>query len=299
MAISIGGTVVIDDSRNIVNVNDIRVGVVTITGSTGNIQTPGTITGAGFGVAGTDFSVSPSAGATNISPADLKSIILSFPTSVTRGTGNVRVSVGSTNGTSIRTYNAATAPEITVLNNTWAISMGATSFGTPSAAPVLPGFSTVFLVVPSTAIQGFAGLNTTGASSYSFRTSGAFLGASILGGRLICQSGGVQWIVAPSASEVSRTWDNRNDANTRAQAVSGCTGWFVPSMNQLQNPGYCCRIYWDSFSATDYWSSSDACAPESCGCASSMYFNSGGRHGGANSYKTQTKCVRSFRCVTY
>ena len=55
MAISIGGTVVIDDSRNIVNVNDIRVGLVTITGSTGNIQTPGTITGAGFSVFSPSF----------------------------------------------------------------------------------------------------------------------------------------------------------------------------------------------------------------------------------------------------
>jgi hypothetical protein len=296
MAISIGGTVVIDDSRNIVNVNDIRVGLVTITGSTGNIQTPGTITGAGFGVAGTDFSVSPSAGATNISPADLKSIILSFPTSVTRGTGNVRVSVGSTNGTSIRTYNAATAPEITVLNNTWAISMGVTSSGTPSAAPVLPGFSTVFLVVPSTAIQGFVGLNTTGASSYSFKTSGAFLGAFSGGGYIICQAAALQWIVSPYAAEVSRTWHQRNESNTRAQQVSGCTGWFVPTCSQMQNPGFLCRSFWGPspcFSSTIYWSSSE-CTPSYGQCHD---FASDGV--GRGTLKDFTKCVRSFRCVTY
>ena len=296
MAISIGGTVVIDDSRNIVNVNDIRVGLVTITGSTGNIQTPGTITGAGYSVSGVGFTSFPGAGATNISPADLKSIILSFPTSVTRGTGNVRVSVGSTNGTSIRTYNAATAPEITVLNNTWAISMGVTSSGTPSAAPVLPGFSTVFLVVPSTAIQGFVGLNTTGASSYSFKTAGAFLGANILGGYLICQSAGVQWIVAPSSSEISRDWHTRDNANTVAQACSGCTGWFVPTCGVLQNPGFCCRVYWDSYAASPnkrYWSST-----ETNDCAWSVNLTNGvDSSGGA--FKGHENCVRSFRCVTY
>jgi len=294
MAISIGGTVVIDDSRNIVNVNDIRVGVVTITGSSGNIETPGTIRGGGFGVAGTGFSVSPAAGTTNVSPTDVGSIILSFPTSVTRGTGTVRLSVGSTNGTTIKSYNAATAPEIVVLNNTWSISIGVTGFGGPTPAPVLPGFSTVFLVVPSTAIQGFAGLNTTGGSSYSFRTEGAFLGASILGGRLICQSGGVQWIVAPSASEVSRTWYLRDDANTRAQQVSGCTGWFVPTREQLQNPGYTCRTFWDSFSAAPafYWSSTE-------GNATAAYRVSVSFGNPQAVTKPFVHCVRAFRCVTY
>ena len=44
MAIKISGCTVIDNSRNITNANNMCVGVVTMTGSTGNIQTPGTIT---------------------------------------------------------------------------------------------------------------------------------------------------------------------------------------------------------------------------------------------------------------
>jgi hypothetical protein len=67
---------------------------------------------------------------------------------------------------------------------------------------------------------------------------------SFEGGNLICISSGVYWIVAPGSSEVARTWYLRNDANTTAQSVSGCTGWFVPTCAQLQNPGYCCRTFW-------------------------------------------------------
>lgn len=298
MAISIGGTVVIDDSRNIVNVNDIRVGLVTITGSTGNIQTPGTITGAGYSVSGVGFTVFPGAG-TSVTPVEIASIILSFPTSVIRGTGTVTLRTVSAGGTAFKTYNAATAPEITVLNNTWAVSVASTTYNSAITAPVLPPGKQIFLVIPSTAINGFVGLNTTGASSYSFNTKDvANLGDPSGGGFVICKSGGTQWIVSPYSAEVSRSWYNRSDANTRAQQVSGCTAWYVPfgsfTALELYNPGWICRQFWDAYSNSIYWSNTEFNANR----AGNICFQFNG-WGSPHVTKSAICCVRAFRCVSY
>ena len=122
------------------------------------------------------------------------------------------------------------------------------------------------------------------------------LGACIpqLGGsRIICKNGGLAWLVAPISTEVSRDWYCREDAVTRAIAVTSLTtGWFVPCIGQLQNPGYLCRSFWDSYSSTLYWSSTESTSNSACG----MTFANGGPYG-AN--KTGTRCVRAFRCVTY
>lgn len=112
------------------------------------------------------------------------------------------------------------------------------------------------------------------------------------GGNLICRASSINWIASPYTSEVSRTWYCRNDANTRAQQVSGCTGWFIPTIEQLSNPGFTCRTYWDSYSFTTYWSSTE-CSVNYVPCIN--FFNGGG---GCNP-KSISTCVRSFRCVTY
>lgn len=111
----------------------------------------------------------------------------------------------------------------------------------------------------------------------------------LFGGYLICCAASVKWIVAPVDAEVARTWYNIGDANTRAQAVTGCTGWFVPSVGQLQNPGYSCLSYWDS-GFSGYWSSQ---AFHNYGC------HVGGGGAGSISPKNNVISVRSFRCVTY
>jgi hypothetical protein len=112
-------------------------------------------------------------------------------------------------------------------------------------------------------------------------------------GNLICKASSVGWIVAPNASQVSRTWYCRDDANTTAQSVSGCTGWFVPTISQLQNPGFCCRVFWDSFSSSSfYWSSTECNATHAC----LVFFDSGSASCGSKNY---TRCARAFRCVTY
>ena len=113
------------------------------------------------------------------------------------------------------------------------------------------------------------------------------------GGTIICKASSVAWIVSPYISEVSRAWANIADANTRAQAVSGCTGWFVPTVTQLQNPGYTCRTLWDlCTNSTCYWSSTQTNTYFACRvCFATGLVSS--------EAKTNTMCVRSFRCVSY
>ena len=113
------------------------------------------------------------------------------------------------------------------------------------------------------------------------------------GSRIICKNGGLAWLVAPMSAEVGRSWYCREDAVTRAIAVTSLTtGWFVPTSGQLANPGYLCRSFWDSYSSICYWSSTDTTSDIAC----SMSFNLGIT---GNNYKTYTNCVRAFRCVTY
>jgi hypothetical protein len=133
------------------------------------------------------------------------------------------------------------------------------------------------------------------AGTYRLFGFGPALGSSYEGGFLICKASPLRWVVSPYSAEVSRTWYNRNDANTTAQSVSGCTGWFVPTKTQLQNPGYCCRSFWGPspcFSSTGYWSSTETNAGNAC----YGYFSTGGAYTGS---KPATQCVRAFRCVTY
>ena len=121
------------------------------------------------------------------------------------------------------------------------------------------------------------------------------LGNSYEGGFLICKASPLRWVVSPYSAEVGRTWYLRNDANTRSQAVSGCTGWFVPTRDQLQNPGYCCRSFWGPSPCSSYaiyWSSTEGNSFSACNVG----------FGNGASYlipKASTYCVRAFRCVTY
>jgi hypothetical protein len=121
------------------------------------------------------------------------------------------------------------------------------------------------------------------------------LGTSIEGGTLFAKQGSVAWIVAPAASQVSRTWYNINDAVTSANNVVGseCNDWFVPSLNDLVL-GYTYRSFWDSFSNSCHWSSTEACSGTAwqinfaCGCPSRL-----------SSKQLGVFCVRAFRRVFY
>ena len=113
-----------------------------------------------------------------------------------------------------------------------------------------------------------------------------------LGGIIIRKESGVAWIVSPNQTEVSRTWYLRDDANTVAQSCTGCTGWFVPTATQLQNPGYLAREYWGGYSSSTFWSSTEYNAASAC----YVSFNLGIANA---SIKTTPRCVRAFRCVTF
>jgi len=117
-------------------------------------------------------------------------------------------------------------------------------------------------------------------------------GSAYAGGTSICRSGGVIWIVAPASTEVSRDWYNRADAATTAEANAACGDWFVPSLGQLQNPGYTCRTYWDSYVASLYWSDTAPSASRAW-----VVNLSNGVH--SRYHMTYSVNVRAFRCVTY
>jgi hypothetical protein len=228
-------------------------------------------------------SINPANGATAIGVGT--NITLTFTEPPVRGTGTITLRSGSTSGSVIETFDAASSGQISVSGNNWILD--------PTSNL---GFSTsIHTIIPSTAIQNYVGLNTAGADTHSFTTVDPNLGDSYEGGFLICKASPLRWIVSSYSAEVSRDWHSRNDANTTAQSVSGCTGWFVPTRAQLQNPGYCCRSFWGPspcYAPQRYWSSTESTAYNAC----DVSFG----NGDANPYrKNATNYVRAFRCVTY
>ena len=229
-------------------------------------------------------SITPANAATNIGVST--NITLTFNSAPARGTGTIQLRSGSTSGSVIESFDAASSGRISISGNNWILD--------PTSNL---GFSTsIHTIIPSTAIGGYVGLNTTGADTHSFTTVALNLGDSYEGGFLICKASPLRWVVSPRSAEVSRTWHLRNDANTTAQSVSGCTGWFVPTTSQLQNPGFICRSFWGPspcVSPSLYWASSENGPSHACG----VYFATG--NAPAPIPKALTGCVRSFRCVTY
>jgi len=300
MSIQINGINAIDNDRNFSAAGIVTVGTgnsatiidgttgitsvgigITMEGVPGNISIAGTITAAGFNIPASIVSFSPANGATNV--ALTTSIVLTFDQVVSIGnTGYVYLRKGSAGGTTIETFGV---DDVTMTPTTLTITQTSVSgYGTDIYTVMEEGF------INSTS-GDFVGLNTTGADSYIFTTETLFLGDEHEGGYLICCSASTFWIVAPSASQVTRTWYARNNATTTAQQVSGCTGWFVPTSAQLQNPGATCITYWDSYSSL-YWSSSQD--RQESGWRTSM--PSGSTSG---EHKTVNRPVRAFRCVSY
>jgi hypothetical protein len=139
------------------------------------------------------------------------------------------------------------------------------------------------------------------------------LGTSYEGGTLIAYISGVSWVAAPAGTEVCRSWTSRSDAVTCAEASAACGDWFIPDRTPLVNPGWQCRVYWDSYSECAYWSESIENNP---GQAFAVNFTGGDlrvcQPGFANqfppaapipdgsfawAYKSRVTAVRAFRCV--
>ncbi len=282
MAFQVSGCTVIDNDRNIVNTNNMCVGSVTMTGSNGNITTPGTVTAGAVDFPLTVTAFNPSNLATNVSRTS--NVTITFNQLIKKGTGTITIRSGSASGTILQSIAVTSgsvttsAATVTIVTNTY------------------PHATTIFVVVPSGAFLSNFNNPSPLINTYRFTTIPfPALGSSFGGGTLICRAGGVFWIAAPSASEVTRFWASRGDSNTRAQQVTGCTGWFVPSRPQLQNPGYNCRTFWPNASAV-YWSNSQAYGPLSGPDAQCINFSNGAC---GISTKSTNRRIRSFRTLSY
>jgi hypothetical protein len=128
------------------------------------------------------------------------------------------------------------------------------------------------------------------------------------GSTLICKSGGVAWFVSPISTQIGSQWAN-GQYNSTAVGTKCCisewgvlgtclsdrgytpTEWFVPTKNQLLNPGSCCRSNWQC-STELYHTATEGGQTVSCTvCFNNSYFQ--------NCPKSGVYCVRAFRCVTY
>ena len=309
MAIQIGGTTVINNSRNITNVGIITVG----TGGTSGILQVGTgatIFGSGnVSIAGTlyalDISVplkidvfEPVHLATNI--LDSSDIKVYFNKAVGVGTTGF-VELKRNNGELLQRFNVgAGISQISFTDGSRTLVINPS--GTlPRSVPGVA--NTIFTVITKQFINdaSFTGVNTSTAvgagSSYKFSVEAVGLGQTYEGGFIICAAGSVQWIVAPYCAEVSRNWYALANSPTMSQTCTGCTGWFVPPLAKLQNPGYLCRNFWGPspcYSLSCYWSGTYGNGHNFV--PNRMNFITGGS-GYAN--HSHVACVRAFRCVTY
>ena len=120
------------------------------------------------------------------------------------------------------------------------------------------------------------------------------LGSLVEGGYLFAKDGRQAWIVSCISREVSRTWYNRADAVTTAQAGNACGDWFVPSRADLRL-GHDCKSFWDSSSSAVYWTNTQYC--DNSHSSWRLWFNFGGHF--TSQLKSLTYCVRAFRRVSY
>jgi hypothetical protein len=129
------------------------------------------------------------------------------------------------------------------------------------------------------------------------------------GSRIICKAGGTAWIVAPNCTQVTSQWAGGQYNSTQVGAkccicewpalntlMLNCgfnpCDWFIPNITQLNNPGYVCRSQWDTFASGCYWSSTEVSSTNACGL--NFVFGCITSFAKSNSF-----CVRAFRCVTY
>ena len=108
---------------------------------------------------------------------------------------------------------------------------------------------------------------------------------------ICCGPSTTKWIVAPSCAQVTTDWYNISTAVSTANSCMGSCGWFVPSLSELGNPGYGCRIYWD-YSSDKYWSSTQG-SPATRGCT--VNFTNGQQ---GQTSKPVALPVRAFRTVS-
>lgn len=305
MAIKIGGTTIVTDDKQIQNVGfatitNAYVGVLTVT-SLNVLQTVSFLEP-------TVVTYSPGIGSTGISPTT--SIFLTFSENVSKGTGNITITEGSSGGVTRSTIGIGSTRVV--------ISAGKAVQITPQFPLIGTTFSgqTFFVNIPAGGFIGSASSNPNSAiTNYSFTTRtptdqefirGGPVGASFTGGSIVCKSGGIAWIIAPSSTEVTRCGALRFDSVCTAESTTGILGqWFLPSITQACNPGYTCLTYWDSATTSRcYWSCTDSFfyhQPFAQVRQYRVFQNMLTGACGAICVNDNTTTIRSraFRCVTY
>ena len=243
-----------------------------------------------------NFTIGSRLGVSSMSPSDnstgqttTTNIVFNFNATVSKGSGNILIRSGSASGTILQT--------IAVSSGSVSVSGSQATINPPSD---LPFDTTVYIVLAENNFMGGPGGGNTAQTGFNFTTeSDIQLGDNYPstgnnnsnGGNLICQSGGTRYIVAPSSAEISCCWYSRNYAANYAGQETGCSGWFVPSLSQHQNPGYCCRQYWENFGHNQsYWVNNNA-STHNAVCA---YNNSS-----VDNVKTRRAKIRAFRNVSY
>ncbi len=217
-------------------------------------------------------------------------IVIQFNENITKGTGNIYLRSGSSTGTILQTIDV-TSSAVSVSGDTMTINPPS-DFPNDTDIYVMSDAG-IILNADGDAASGYQ-MPTGSSQYYYFRTAIAWpnLGAAGCGGILICKASRRYWIASTCAMGVSRSWYQRTDARTNAQQVSGCSGWFVPSISQWQNPGVQCRQYFD-YTTQTLWTNSQGGHPYH---AWQIVLNNGTCY---QSTKNNSKPIRAFRCVSY
>ena len=190
-------------------------------------------------------SFSPSDGASNV--AIDSNIVITFSENITKettaATKYITLRAGSASGTVRQTIDVSTS----------AVSVSGTQ-ATINPPSDLEYEEDTYVVVDEKSFFNSSGIDASGnavINTYNFTAAQNLnippLGGcdATIGGYLICCSSSNLWVIGPNSTEVKRTWYCRGDAILTANANHACNDWFIPSLSQLQNPGYQCRTHWD------------------------------------------------------
>ena len=230
-------------------------------------------------------SFSPSDGATDQSVST--NIVITFSENITKGSGNILIRAGSASGTIRQTIDVTSG----------AVSVSGTQ-ATINPPSDLENEEDTYIVVGSGCFRNSDGDADSGnaeINTYNFTTEPdvpPLGGGPFEGGYLICCSSNTYWIIAPSSTEVQRSWYSRNDAITTANSNSSCGDWFVPTCGQLKNPGRTCKTHWDSYQNSYYWSNTEESSVGG-------YFVDFSTSDADAMPKPSNRYVRAFRTVSY
>ena len=185
---------------------------------------------------------------------------------------------------------------ITCIGSASANSLGGNWIATQAEAEA--GTNNDQVMTPLRVSQAISALAGGGMVDSDINWSTCNVGCSVRGGgNVIYKSGCIIWIVAPSTAQVGSSWPmgycngDSGSSPKDAQRITGRSGWFIPDIGMLQT-AYTCRSYWDTYSSSLYWGSSEYDASNS----RNVCFGKGTT---TISIKTTNSCVRPVRVVCY